>query len=278
MSDANDKMRWHLLLGRLFKLVFEPLQVQVLLEVPLVTEPLQADIVLLRRQGDHWTVEQRQWMADGLRHTDAGHLLIEFKHSEGLTLAALQQLNTYDYLYRRMEHCAETAVACFLLVASTPQGDWPERLGFVKTEWPGVYQGNNAFVSRVKVLLLNELVPTAHNAPIKCFATRRREQEKAFVVVESTGFASLSDQIRQLIAGLWGMIGMPKAAQTEEFTPDMVMAMGKKWIDATLNATPLVEILKRHKSEEVLSHYKPEQRLAGLTEEQIRAYLAKLQH
>ena len=158
MSEPQSKNHWHLLLGRLLYLALEPLGIQVLTDVPLLSAAPKANILLLRRQGERWSEEQRRWLADGLRHTDAGHLLIEFKYSEGLTLRALQQLNVYDYFYCGGDGLpASKDVACFLVVASTPQGDWQRKFGFTATEWRGVYQSNNIMLERVQILLLNEL-------------------------------------------------------------------------------------------------------------------------
>ncbi|KOR32176.1 hypothetical protein TI05_08960, partial [Achromatium sp. WMS3] len=60
---------------------------------------------MLRRDSLEWTEEQRRWLADGLRHTNAGQLLLEFKYTEGLTFAAIRQLIAYDNLkFSPMEH------------------------------------------------------------------------------------------------------------------------------------------------------------------------------
>jgi hypothetical protein len=73
----------------------------------------------------------------------------------------------------------------------------------------------------------------------------------------------------------------------EELTPEKIMELGQEFMDAVLKSAPIEKFLGYHKPSEILSHYqpsiilsyyKPEQRLAGLTEAQIRAYLAKLQH
>ena len=313
MSESKTPTQWHLLLGRLLYSVLEPLGVQVLTEVPLLSEAPKADILLLQRPGAHWTPEQRQWLADGLRHTDAGHLLIEFKYTQSLTLKALQQINAYDYFYRVDSKRKLSDVGCFLVVASTPQGNWQSRLGFTATAWPGVYQGTEILSKRVQILLLNELAATANNAPLKCFATRQHEWQQALIIANNSGFTRLSEKIYQLIAGLRRVMSMPKTTCTDNLTPDIVMAMGQEWIEAMLKAAPLAEVLHYHNADEVLSYYKPdevlrhykpgevlshykpdevlshykpeqrlagltkEQRLAGLTEEQIRAYLERLQ-
>jgi hypothetical protein len=276
VNEHPTKTPWHLLLGRLLSLTLEPVRVQVLVEVPLLTDAPKADIVLLRREGEQWSAEQRRWLADGLRHADEGHLLIEFKRSEGLNLKALQQLNAYDYFYLEGNNLMPDKVACFLVVASTPMGDWQSRLGFSATEWPGVYRGSAPLLERVRVLLLNELDPTAHNAPLKCFASRRNEQQKAFVALRDSGFMRLSQIIEHFVNGLWRLC-MLNAPQVNELTPEEVMRMGKEWFDSLLENIPADEVLSHFRTDEVMIHYKPEQRLAGLTEEQIRAYLERLQ-
>jgi hypothetical protein len=247
-------------------------------EVPLLTEAPKADIVILRREGKNWSDEQQRWLADGLRHTDERHILIEFKYSEGLNLDALRQLNAYDYFYIESHQLKPKEVACFLVVASTPMGDWKSQFGFSATEWPGVYCGNTIFLKRVRVILLNELVAVSHNAPVKCFASRKIEREKAFVILRDSDFMRLSGLIERFITGLWSlfMFNTSTASQVEDLTPEILMSMGQKLIDALLDATPVDEVLNHYKADEVLDHYKPEQRLAGLTEEQVRAYLELL--
>ncbi len=78
MNNTN----WHVLLARLLALILEHFNVQVLSELQLLTDPPKADIVLLRRDSLEWTEEQRRWLADGLRYTNAGQLLLEFKYTE----------------------------------------------------------------------------------------------------------------------------------------------------------------------------------------------------
>lgn len=137
-----------------------------------------------------------------MRHANEAHLLIEFKYSEGLNLTALQQLNAYDYFYRIGKGYSEHEVACFLIASSTPQGEWYRNFGFVKTDWPGVYQGGGPYIQRMCVILLNELANTSHNAPLKCFASRKKEREAAFGLVQHSGFERLSMAIDRLITGL----------------------------------------------------------------------------
>ncbi|KOR31815.1 hypothetical protein TI05_11250 [Achromatium sp. WMS3] len=259
-------------------------------------------IVLIRREGVKWNEDQRRWLADGLRHTNAGHLLIEFKYTEGLTISALSQLIAYDYFYCKVGKRPLKDVACFLIIARTPNGAWYKNYGFTPTKWSGVYQGIETNNKRIKILLLNELKPTPHNAALKCFATRRKQQDAAFQLMDSSGLENLSTSLEKFTLGL-RRIFMPHTLPAEGWTPDKVMDLGQAVMDAALKAAPIEKILSYHKPDEILSHYQPsevlshyqpsevlshyqpseilryyhpEQFLATLTEEQIRAYLEKI--
>ncbi|KOR30921.1 hypothetical protein TI05_13270, partial [Achromatium sp. WMS3] len=243
-----------------------------------------ADIVLIRRESLEWTEEQRRWLADGLRHTNAGHLLIEFKYTEGLTISALSQLIAYDYFYCKVGKRPSKNVACFLIIARTPNGAWYKNYGFTPTKWSGVYQGIETNNKRIKILLLNELKPTPHNAALKCFATRRNQQDAAFQLMDSSGLENLSTSLEKFTLGL-RRIFMPHTLSAEGWTPDKVMDLGRELKEAVTKTIPVKDFLSYHQPDEILSHYqpntilshyKPEQRLAGLTEEQIRAYLEKI--
>lgn len=275
MNEPPHKIPWHLLLGRILYLALEPVGVSVFTEVPLLSEAPKADILLLRREGEQWNEAQRRWLADGLRHTNAKHLLVEFKHSQGLTLKSLQQLNAYDYFYRTDSTHKLNDVACFLIIASTPKSNWQSHLKFNATKWPGVYKGTEVLSQRVRILLLNELANTDYNAPIKYFATWHKEQNKALAFLISSGFICLSEQISQIIMML-RRIYMSGVTMSNQLTPEMAMEMGRELIDVIIKSTPLDKILAHHQSDEVLSHYKPDEVLSHYNEDQILSYLKKL--
>ncbi|KOR27207.1 hypothetical protein TI03_07345, partial [Achromatium sp. WMS1] len=75
-SSLYAKIPWNLLLGKLLYFTLEPVQVEVKVDVTLLSEAPKADILIIRRSTPHWTEKQRQWLADGLRHADASDLLI----------------------------------------------------------------------------------------------------------------------------------------------------------------------------------------------------------
>ncbi|MFO1431055.1 MAG: hypothetical protein U1F76_13070 [Candidatus Competibacteraceae bacterium] len=61
---------------------------------------------------------------------------------------------------------------------------------------------------------------------------------------------------------------MKNAPEPQEITPEYVMQLGQELIDAVFQATP---------AEEAMKHYTAQERLAGLTPDQIRRYLEQLE-
>jgi hypothetical protein len=90
-------------------------------------------------------------------------------------------------------------VACFLVSATTPRSDLLIRLGFHPTDQAGVYGHNDHLLLKaMQVILLNELTPAAHNAVLKCFASRRKEQEVSSCT-RPTGLAAVGYAPRTLM-------------------------------------------------------------------------------
>lgn len=266
--NTGSATPWHRLLGALLEALLSPVGISVETDINVTAEPPRADILILRRDRPHWSEEQRRRLADGLRDTAAGHLLIEFKYKEGLTESAFVQLLCYDHFYCRHRRLERNAVACFLVSATTPRSDLLTRLGYHPTGHPGVYGGSdNPLLGSVQVILLNELTSEPHNAFLKCFASRHQEQEVSFKVLRDSELVKTSLNIEHLIYGLWRLV-MKNIPETDELTPEYVMRLGREWIEAVFKATP---------AEEAMKHYTPEERLAGLDAKQIRRYLEQLE-
>ena len=89
-------------------------------------------------------------------------------------------------------------MACFLVSATTPRSDLLTRLGFHLTDQAGVYGRNDhTLLKAMQVILLNELTPAAHNACLKCFASRRKEQEVSFRVLQHHELLGSSLQVER---------------------------------------------------------------------------------
>ena len=66
--------------------------------------------------------------------------------------------------------------------------------------------------------------------------------------------------------------------EIDELTPEYVMQVGREWIDAVLNATPAEEVMRHYSPAERMAGLEPEELLSALDEDQIRRYLAQLEN
>ncbi len=235
MTKKTNKTRWHHLLARALKELLSPVNIQVLTEVPVTPEPPRADIILLRRTGRRWTRAQRQNLADGLRDTDAGRLLIEFKYTESITDLAIERLFVYDHLYRQSENLKRHQLQSFLISAKTPSTDILKRHGFQPSAKKGIHASRLPMIGDLRVILLNELADTPHNALIKCFASRSREKSRAFEILNQQALAhGVSSALKRATYGL-SRIMMAKVLEHPEdrgWTFEDVLQLGEEYIRA----------------------------------------------
>ncbi len=96
MNNNTDKTRWHRILAGMFKELLTPLNITVLPDVRIMTDPPKIDILLIRRETPPWTDEQLMRLPDGIRDTRADHILIEFKFTESVNRNALNQAVAYE--------------------------------------------------------------------------------------------------------------------------------------------------------------------------------------
>jgi hypothetical protein len=76
---------WHRLLGEVLEKLLTPVGLSVYTELSLMNRPPRADILILRRQQAHWTTAQLERLPDGVRDSQASHILLEFKYTESST-------------------------------------------------------------------------------------------------------------------------------------------------------------------------------------------------
>lgn len=280
MADGTGKTKWHLLLGGLLERTLPPVGITVQMELPIMNKPPRADILLLRREeGDSWTPEQYGRLPDGIRDSKAKHILLEFKYTESVNKTVLQKIVGYYVFYRTVQRLKEVAVSAFILSSRTPNKKFLRKFGYQAGNKSGVYHRDNPLLTDIGIIVLNELQPVEHNAFVKFFASRKREREQAFYILEDDSIEAYSQDAQ------WYMYGLHKYWSAErgelemidiEVTPEQMVKMGKTWKDAFLNMLPPEEVLNHYKPEERLIGLRPEERLAGLTREEIEAYLRQM--
>lgn len=286
-STTSSKTRWHRLLGSVLEQLLTPVGITVHTDVPVMSDPPEADIVLLRRHSRTWTPEQLARLPDGIRHSRASHILIEFKYTESVNEDALLQILGYDTFYKRAKHLSAGEVQSVLVSAKTPQADTLTEWGYVETAWPGVYRTSDRVFGRILLLALNQLTAEPHNACFKCFASRTSEKQKAFKTLFGSCVTFLKDRLERLVTGLYQhwFSHAEEEFMKQPLTPERVMEIGKQWIEAHLARLPVEERLKGLKPQEVFNHFSPQERLMGLTPQdildqvdavEIEAYLLRL--
>ena len=114
------KTRWHRILAGILEEWLTPAGILVQPEAPVGAEPPKADVLLLKRGTGKMRHQQKQRLADGLRDSRAGCLLLEFKYTQSLNEDAMAQLLGYELFYRRSQKLNKGKVAAFLLCSKTP--------------------------------------------------------------------------------------------------------------------------------------------------------------
>jgi hypothetical protein len=262
-----QKTSWHRLLARLLELILSPLNIEVFPDVSVMTDPPEVDILLLRRKTAQWTAAQRKFLPDGIRNTNASHILIEFKYTESFNKDALQQSLIYDYLFKQAKKLADEEVQTVILSAKTPQTDTLEKLDYFETQYAGVYRSKALISEQILLLSLNDLSNDPHNAWIKCFSSKKKAKEQALKRLKSLGLIFLNDEITYFIGGLKEIMSIFSKGGTTmkmNFTPEQVTEFGKALGDVWLAKLTPQERIAGLKPSERIAGLKPSERLAGL--------------
>ncbi len=284
------RTHWHQLLGKLLELVLTSLGIEVHIDFNLMSKPPRADVLLLRRDPHQltWTVEQLACLPDGIRNSSASHILAELKYSEPVTGDVLEKVHGYDIFYRTTHELKKSEVATFILSSHTTKKEVLVEYGYEEVVGlPGVYCSDYPMVSRVVVVMLNELRDEPHNAFVKCFASRATEKRKAFRALMGMSFSVLSSSLWMFLAGLRRAMLGKGDEEMRVITPDDIMALGKQMqemllesmsveerlrgldIEERLRGLDSEEVLSQYKTEEVLSRYKTEEVLSRYKTEEV---------
>jgi hypothetical protein len=273
----TPKTRWHRLLGKLLEELLTPVGIDVSTELPVMADPPEADILLLRRENTKWSEEQSERLPDGVRDSPAGHILIEFKYTESVNLSAFRQTVGYDFFYKQSQNMSEHQVQTFLISAKNTHKATLDRFDYSPTDKDGVYRSGNPLLQSIPLLMLNDLSDQPYNAYFKCFASRKSEKKAAFRLLKHQNIDMFSMKLYWFIQGLWNQ-WFPKGGYSmeQELTPERVMEIGKMWGDTYLSLLSPEERLAGLKLEERLAGLKLEERLAGFSIKEITEYLHNL--
>jgi hypothetical protein len=278
-SQQAGRTQWHRLLGAMLEMLLTPVGITVQTEVQVISDPPKADVLLLRRDGVRWTLNQLRLLCDGLRDSLASHHLLEFKYTESINGLCLQQGIGYDYFYRQSQQLDAKAIQTTVISARTPRAAVLRQYGYVETQTPGVYRSEYPLLDRVQIIVLNQLRPVEQNAFVQCFASRRSVRSNAFIRLQSMDWHNLGETLWEFVIGLQGQIGvqggnMSEVIMPEGLTPEKVIALGKKIRKALVATLTPEERLAGLAPEDRVAGLAPEERVAGLAPEERVAGLA----
>ena len=260
MAVEREALRdWHRLFG-LFLIDFftgSPFVVEV--ERDLSVQQQLLDVVIVRRDRGRFAGR----LPDGLEGL-AEHNLITFKsHREALAAWAMKELVSHFVAYRKLASPSpsrllpEESFRLYAVCARFPhnlagQVPWQERQ-------PGVYDCRWG-TDEVRVIVAGELPREAYNAPLHLFSA-----SPELVGFARRAYRQRSERTSRLLGQLFERFqaeGLVMPYTMEDFERDYVK-------EHFAQLTP-------EEREEVLRSLPPEERLAGLSAEQIRQYLDRL--
>ncbi len=128
------------------------------------------------------------------------------------------------------------------------------------------------------MISLNELSGELHNAWITCVASKKLKRLQAFNILKSQGFKFISRPFKWFLIVLWqriSIIGDDDMA-LNNLSSQEINEFKKMWWDVLLPTLSLEERLTNVNPSDVMNYFKPEQRLAGMSTEEIEAYLEQL--
>lgn len=270
--------RWHRILGFLLEKLLTPLDLQVMTDHPIMSGPLQADVVIVRRETEFWTDAQRERMPDGIRDSLASDVILEFKYTESANRDAFQQALGYDITYRRKNEYEPDKVETFLLSSMTPEIITSEEFGYKLAEHPGVYRSTHPMMERVTLLVLNELSDVSYNAYVKIFSSRKDAKAKAQQVLTYDVMPTLSNELQFMVdqlIHLWfaknivegeELMKTFKDYDTDAFTKEinMIVALRNEMVERE-GLEPLIEALENN----MLAALSTKKRLQGLSAHEI---------
>ena len=130
--------------------------------------------------------------------------------------------------------------------------------------------------------ILTFLNDEAHNIPLKLFASRREEMNKAYLAIKANRVPGLNLKLSWWIQGLWAIISkkgekqMEATLDVDELTPEILEKVGKEWAETFLSIIPAKEVMDKFNPQERLKDLDTDDLVGGLSPEQLKALKDKL--
>jgi len=230
--------------------------ITVLTDVKVMSQPPEADVLLLKLKSPKWTKKQLERLPDGIRDSTAHHILIEFKATESLNKGTFTQASGYEYFYIRSQKITDNEIQTFVMCAKQPQKANREQYGYTIRVQAGISQSTNIAYEHITLISLNELPDELHNAWVTCLASKKLKRLKAFNLLKSQGFKQIPKPFKGFLVELWQHISIKgDDDMTLELSPNEIKAIGKMWEPS---------LFTQDEIEELVLKVSPEVRLRGL--------------
>ncbi len=253
-NQPTQNTRWHRLLGTLLEELLPQVNIDVTIEAPIMSQPPRVDVLLLRRQNEKWTTEQRSLLPDGIRDTKASHVLLEFKYTESINWESFRQVIGYEFLYRETKQLTHQQIQPFILSAKKTQPRRLIKFGYKMSKHKGVYHSSHPLLKRIPLISLNELSNAPYNAWAKCFASQKNQKEEAFSLLRQHTFQYLTIELEWFLAGLYEYwFDKQGEDMKRELTTERVIELGKIWGETYLSTLKTEDLLPYLKPEDVLA-------------------------
>ncbi|MDM8517094.1 hypothetical protein QUF76_12905 [Desulfobacterales bacterium HSG16] len=222
MSDKTEKseIRWHRWFGTVFEEVLIPLGLDVQTEHPVMIDPPEADVVIIRKNGMGWTPEQLEVLPDGVRDCNASHIIIEFKNTESLTEDALFVTGGYRVFYKQSRDLKDHEIQVFIASSKSPSRKILERHGYRPSDKAGVYHSQYSMVRFIPLIALNDLADKPYNALYRLFGSRKKEKLRALKRLMNEGLNKFPDKIGVFIMKAVRFLFHKGGTETMSYTPE----------------------------------------------------------
>jgi hypothetical protein len=252
-------MRLHRWFGTVFKEVLTPLGLEVRTEFPVMADPPEADIVIIRKEKAGWTPEQLEYLPDGVRESRAGHTIVEFKYTESLSDDSFCKTGAYRIFYRDHRKLKEHDVRVFLASSKTPSRKIMEKYGYRPSGRAGVYRSSFPLLNVITLISLNDLADEPHNALCRLFASKKKEKARALIRVLQSGIAALPETVRLFIVKFGDFVFQRGGADMKELTSEERELFSRVYHNIVIPNLPVEERLKGIPAKERLNGLSPEE-------------------
>jgi len=158
------------------------------------------DILFTSKASGGWDAEARKLMPDGLRHSNAEHIIINFAYDLIDTDLPFIRTLANGILYREEHDLSQDDVLLALAFTKHPDPRILDELEYYPTKRPGIYRSRMPIFSDQIVMVLDELSNTLWNASFKCFSRSQKSRQDAYKLLAKHDFPGYPAHMREALA------------------------------------------------------------------------------